>query len=380
MKKTKVQSSLCLPRSVSLLSCGVLRYRRKMRSPSVRRCVSLCLFVFVGVFFFFNSTFQQPISPKLEAFAPGKIGELCKSDGGGQKRIMFIETSGEKCLRPRQACAIESAARTNPDMTVYVYMAKERPPGRPEMDRGEGLERRCETMQILESFTNVYFIRDSLPKHLVDTPLESLYFNGNMKNSQYALQHISDAVRVALLYKHGGIYLDLDVVVLRSLRCLRNTAGHTFILGESSIENGFMAFDRGHKLLKFFMRWMQRSYKPNERSVIGPNGLSRAFQMLCNHPSTVISDSAFDFKCHDNVNLRLHNKTAFHPITYFEQNRFYAENFDENELDTFNQSYSVHVYGSGHGAHVPETSLYAFMANQFCPSTYDLHLEGVYDF
>jgi hypothetical protein len=102
--------------------------------------------------------------------------------------------------------------------------------------------------------------------------------------------------------------------------------------------------------------------------------------MLCNHPSKVISDSVYDFKCHDGVEIRLHNKTAFHPITYFEQNRFYEENFDEEELDTFSQSYSVHVYGSGHGAHVPQTSLFAFMANQFCPSTYQFHLQGLYVF
>lgn len=305
---------------------------------------------------------------------------MCREDGGGEKRIIFIETSGEKCLRPRQACAVESAARTNLDMSIYLYMATERPPGNPEADKGEGLQRDCKTMEVLESLANVYVMRSDLPKHLVGTPLESLYFGGKLKGSDYAFQHLSDALRVALLYKHGGIYLDLDVVVLRSLRCLRNTAGHTFILGESSIENGFMAFDRGHKLLKFFMRWMQRSYKPNERSVIGPNGLSRAFQMLCNHPSKVISDSVYDFKCHDGVEIRLHNKTAFHPITYFEQNRFYEANFDEEELDTFSQSYSVHVYGSGHGAHVPQTSLFAFMANQFCPSTYQFHLQGLYVF
>jgi lactosylceramide 4-alpha-galactosyltransferase len=275
---------------------------------------------------------------------------------------------------------VESAALTNPDMSIYVYMAMERPPGKPEMDVGEGLERHCQTMDILESFPNVYINRNDLPKHLIDTPLESLYFSGKLKSSDYALQHISDALRVALLYKYGGIYLDLDVVVLRSLKCLRNTAGHTFILGESSIENGFMAFDRGHKLLKFFMRWMQRAYKPNERSVIGPNGLSKAFQMLCNHPSKIISDSVYDFKCHDNVRVTLHNKTAFHPITYFEQNRFYEQDFNENELDTFDQSYSVHVYGSGHGAHVPKTSLFAFMAHQFCPATYSYHLQGLYSF
>lgn len=313
-------------------------------------------------------------------FAPGKMKELCHSHGGGEKRIFFIETSGEKCLRPRQACAIESAAITNPDMDIYVYMAIERPPGNPEIDQGEGLKRHCKTMEVLESFSNVFVVREDLSKHLMGTPLESLYTSGQLGNSKYSYQHMSDALRIAMLYKYGGIYLDLDVIVLRSLRCLRNTAGHVVILGQSSIENGLMAFDRGHKFLKFFMRLMKITYKPEERSVIGPNGFSKAFRMMCNHSSVVINDSVKEYECYNNVRITLLNRTAFHPITYFEQQRFFVENFQFSELKTFELSYSVHVYGSGHGAHVPDTSLFAYMARQFCPSVYSYYLSGIYVF
>ena len=280
----------------------------------------------------------------------------------------------------RQACAIESAALTNPDMDIYVYMAVNRPPGDPEVDQGEGLGRHCKTMELLESYANVYVLRDDLSKHLTGTPLESMYASGQMSKSMYSYQHMSDALRIALLYKFGGIYIDLDVVVLRSLRCLRNTAGHVLMLGESSIENGLMVFDRGHKLLNFFMRLMKQTYKPNERSGIGPIGLSRSFRMMCNHSSIVISDSVHDCNCYNQVPVKLLNKTAFHPITYFEQNRFFVENFNRSELSVFDESYSVHVYGSGHGAHVPETSLYAYMAKQFCPSVYSHHLLKTYLF
>lgn len=265
-------------------------------------------------------------------------------------------------------------------MTIYLYMAISTPPGKPEADQGEGLGRHCKTMTLLESLSNVYVLREDLSKHFLGTPLESLYTSGQFQKSQYAFQHMSDALRVALLYKYGGIYIDLDVIVLRSLKCLRNTAGHTFILGESSIENGLMIFDRGHKLLNFFMRLMKQTYKPEERSVIGPNGLSRAFRMMCNHSSVVISDAVYDYRCYNEVHVTLLNKTAFHPITYFEQNRFFTENFDRNELKLFDTSYSVHVYGSGHGAHVPDTSLFAYMAKQFCPSVYQHHQLGTYLF
>ncbi|XP_063720572.1 uncharacterized protein LOC134847018 [Symsagittifera roscoffensis] len=36
------------------------------------------------------------------------------------------------------------------------------------------------------------------------------------------MAHYSDVARMALAYKYGGTYLDLDVIVLRSLRQLRN--------------------------------------------------------------------------------------------------------------------------------------------------------------
>ena len=35
--------------------------------------------------------------------------------------IIYIETSGEECLTPRQACGIESAARANPSMNIRIY-------------------------------------------------------------------------------------------------------------------------------------------------------------------------------------------------------------------------------------------------------------------
>ena len=108
-------------------------------------------------------------------FAPGKIKELCGVDGGGEKRIFFIETSGEKCLKPRQACAVESAALTNPDMAVYLYFSIEAPPGKPESNTGEGLERHCRTMELLRLLPNVHiFYGHLLAKYLKGTPLEPL--------------------------------------------------------------------------------------------------------------------------------------------------------------------------------------------------------------
>ena len=40
--------------------------------------------------------------------------------------------------------------------------------------------------------------------------------------SKYKAVHTADAVRLLLIYKYGGLYLDLDYVVLRDLSHYKN--------------------------------------------------------------------------------------------------------------------------------------------------------------
>jgi len=47
---------------------------------------------------------------------------LCSSpENSSRGPIIYIESSGEECLTPRQACGIESAARANPSMDIRIY-------------------------------------------------------------------------------------------------------------------------------------------------------------------------------------------------------------------------------------------------------------------
>lgn len=305
-------------------------------------------------------------------FRPGKIGELCMVDSGAEKRIIFIETSGG-CLRPRQACAIESAAITNPDMTVYVYLSIRAPPGEAEPEEGEGLQRNCLVMDILTKIANVKLIREDLTRHLWATPLETLLTDNLLTNSTYSLQHMSDALRVALLYKYGGIYLDLDVVVFRSLRCLRNMVGQNVVYGESNIENGVIMFDKGHPFLKFYMNYVLEVYNPGGRSSIGPNGFTEAIRLYCNVPDRNFEDLGEMLTCRDQTNLTLLYTEAFYAIDYFHHTRFFRKNFPPSELDEFKTSFLSHVYCAGHGADAPDSSLYAFFTDRFCPSTKPLN-------
>ena len=62
------------------------------------------------------------------------------------------------------------------------------------------------------------------------------------------------------LLRTGGVYLDLDVVVLRPVHCLRNTAGYLQRIG-NWIENGVLAFDAGHPLLRLYAKLAAKHFK-----------------------------------------------------------------------------------------------------------------------
>lgn len=57
----------------------------------------------------------------------------------------------------------------------------------------------------------------NLDKFVLGTPVEQFYKNGALFKSIYGVTHMSDFLRFLVLYKYGGIYLDLDVVVQKNL-------------------------------------------------------------------------------------------------------------------------------------------------------------------
>lgn len=52
------------------------------------------------------------------------------------------------------------------------------------------------------------------------TPMEQLERKGSVYRSQWPPIHLSDVLRLLVLYRYGGIYMDSDVIVMRSFRDL----------------------------------------------------------------------------------------------------------------------------------------------------------------
>ncbi|KAH7969704.1 hypothetical protein HPB52_021586 [Rhipicephalus sanguineus] len=72
------------------------------------------------------------------------------------------------------------------------------------------------------------------------------------------LERLGDAVRFALLWKYGGAYVDLDIVLKKPLTKLRNCVGEE---REPPIISGsLLIFERGHPLMEMCMEEMARQY------------------------------------------------------------------------------------------------------------------------
>ncbi len=112
-----------------------------------------------------------------------------------------------------------------------------------------------------ERYDLVHVVMD--PKKIFEnTPLERwLKEAPNFKEHQYFFSHLTDAIRLALLWKYGGVYMDTDAFLIRNIDKVRNAVGlqhpseiasgneyngkHLFS-GESSILNSTLNFACGH--------------------------------------------------------------------------------------------------------------------------------------
>ncbi|XP_075556856.1 lactosylceramide 4-alpha-galactosyltransferase-like [Dermacentor variabilis] len=132
----------------------------------------------------------------------------------GFSRIFFLETGGSGSLTARISCAVESAARVHPRWTVYLLAAASGYASRRNVTFAGPFA------QVLRSIPNVV-VDVVRPNEVFEgTPLESWYESGILSKSAYPVEHLADALRLAVLYKQGGVYLDIDVIVMRSLDSL----------------------------------------------------------------------------------------------------------------------------------------------------------------
>lgn len=127
------------------------------------------------------------------------------------KTIFFHVTEcnpiGLITLTNRQACAIESAAFNNPTVDVFVLFAS--PTYVPSnLDSN---------IKSLLKYRNIFLRNNNLWSYTKDTPAEGWFRGETIFRSDFLSTHLSEFLRLVTLWRYGGVYINLDVVVLDNL-------------------------------------------------------------------------------------------------------------------------------------------------------------------
>ncbi|KAJ8570881.1 hypothetical protein K7X08_037853 [Anisodus acutangulus] len=120
-----------------------------------------------------------------------------------------------------------------------------------------------------------------------NTPVEFWFDdlkNGKKDPGEIPLaQNLSNLIRLAVLYKYGGIYLDTDFIILKDFLRLRNSIGAQSVSAKGKwtrLNNAVLIFDKNHPLLYKFMEEFALSFDGNKWGQNGPYLVSRVVERL----------------------------------------------------------------------------------------------------
>ncbi|XP_042445884.1 uncharacterized protein At4g19900-like [Zingiber officinale] len=188
------------------------------------------------------------------------------------------------------------------------------------------------------------------------------------RKTKYYSVHYSELVRLAVLFKYGGIYLDSDIVVLKPLHLLKNLVSIESNTSGSTVFNGaVMAFEKNSSLMLECLKELVATYHDNLLRWNGAELMTRVINR--------VSDKT------DKFDMQMEPQFIFHPISSTNITRYFAEpsgEFERVEEDALlnkivNESTTFHFWNGLTFALVPKpNSLVERLLNQ-----YSLHCHGL---
>lgn len=192
------------------------------------------------------------------------------------------------------------------------------------------------------------------------------------KETEFYPIHYSELVRLAALYKYGGVYLDFDVIVLKPILFSLNSAvGLEDDLDERSLTGAVMAFRKHSPFIRECLNEFYASYDDTLLRWNGPELLSRVGHWFLGDKNLV--DKKLD--------LSIYPSVSFFPLNHKNISRFFVAPATESEKayeeSLFNkilsESMAVHLWYSLTSELVPEPeSLASRLINHYCIRCYDV--------
>ncbi|XP_064120791.1 lactosylceramide 4-alpha-galactosyltransferase-like [Macrobrachium nipponense] len=265
--------------------------------------------------------------------------------------VVLLEGYGSSWLKPRVLCSVESAARAHPDIPVTLLMTS-----RNVSDTA--------LLQALKTeFPNLQLLHLEVDHLFRDSILEYWYKERMWEHSYWPKSHFNDILRWLILERYGGIYLDLDALVLRSLSSLPNSAG---LESDKWVAAGVLKFSPGHDVIR---GCIERIAEHFDGTVWGANGPEVLTEVLV-HTCALRLPSGETPKCKD---VKVMSPRAFYPIPWWDWKRYVTENEDlSRELLNDESVFALHVWN----LHTQNTKVdlmsnqpYASAARVLCPTT-----------
>ncbi|NWV14638.1 A4GAT galactosyltransferase, partial [Ptilonorhynchus violaceus] len=289
-----------------------------------------------------NCAHPVPSSPDIPGGAPPSPGN-----------VFFVETSEQTNPSYLFSCSVESAARTHPESRIVVLMKG--------LAKGNASLPKHWVFSLLSCFPNVEIQPLDLLELFSGTPLKKWYLWPLRHWEPYFLPVLSDACRIVLMWKFGGIYLDTDFIVLKNLQNLTNALG---IQDDNVLNGAFLSFKPKHKFMELCMQDFVQNYNGWRWGHQGPELLTRVFKKWCSL-RTIESTSC--------KGVSALAPEAVYPIRWQEWKKLFEAVSASQFRRLLRNTYAVHVWNKlSHGTRleIPSRALLARLYSRFCPATY----------
>ncbi|XP_034945390.1 lactosylceramide 4-alpha-galactosyltransferase-like [Chelonus insularis] len=274
--------------------------------------------------------------------------------------IFFVETScseDEIFLNPRQACAVESAAKMNPEMEIYLLI----------LSSANFSNKTKNLVNHLQTYNNVNIRKVIIGEYVKNTILEQWWASGIFQSSQWPKEHMSDVLRYLTLLKFPGIYLDLDMVTMSSLKYLEDFA----VAQDSNYVNSAIlklsASNIGRRIASLCLEYLTKNFQGDSWFNNGPGVITNILRKLCGTKKT------YEMSKQSCRGFTVYPPSTFYPIDYSIWIDFFDSKEKNKTMEKIGKAWGIHLWNklsTSRPIYVGEDVPYALIASQYCPKIY----------
>lgn len=326
-----------------------------MRVSSRRKLFVVVLLVF-GVFLIY---YNEDI--KITSFETNFRSWLKLKDYLDENQNIFFTETGYSTdnviIDTRSACGVESAAVTNPDKRISVIF--------PCFERFENLQS-TPVLEALRSYPNVHIFYMNMTQLAMGSPMEEYIRKGDwLEGSRFKPTHTSDVLRLLLLWKYSGTYLDMDMVVRKPVDMI--PPNYACAQDGHQVNGAILNFDskQGRELVELFMEAVMSIADGWNHGGYGPKIVEHVTQKICEVSNT--TEVVRKKYC---KGFTIIEKSLCYEISYASWRMFAEDYWTAEAMRRLENSIFVHTWSSlwdNRTIDVNSNVAYIQLARQFCP-------------